>query len=265
MPPSQLAVGGASVLAGLLLYVAVFVVAWRRRPWPDGLVATAVMVATIGLVVRLPYQTLSLATLDPAPLLDELAPAMVALMSKRVVAVAWVSTVASACLTWLVHVAAVGVAQVVRGERAAYASRMQGHQLGWAAAVGIAVGGVLLLTQPDPDISLHPALATSTWQRSLWAVSRGLGAAVGGELLWRGVVQGALVQRLGPIAGIAGATALAAVPSLVGPDAAWQLPAALATGAVFGTLAFRHSLTSSTLAHAVAVTLAAVPLALEAP
>jgi hypothetical protein len=257
MLDAPLALGGAVAGAGLLLYLTLFVVALRRRPWPAGAAGRAATVAALVVALRLPYQAISLQTLDPAVLFDDLSEPMVALLSRRVVTVAWVSTVITTAFTALLHLAAAGIAHTTRPEEGS-PWPLHEPRRGLLPAMGgaLVLVAVAFAAGSTVELTLHPSLAEQPMLRRVWACSAAASGAVGAEILWRGAVQGLLVQRLGTAA--VGITAvLAALPSAAGGSLAVS-GASLACHLLLGALAHRWSLTTSTVAHLVGAVVAAL-------
>lgn len=258
--PSPLA-SAAVLLGGAAFYVVLAVAAWRRRPWPAPAWRAAVGLALLALLARLPYQAVSLATLDLSPALDDVDPVVATFLARRVMPIAAVTALLSTGLTALLHLVAAGVAQTA--DPPAYRPV---PTVGLAAAlvVGALGAGVLGGLAPPTDTTLHPQLAAGGALAVLWSLSRAMGAAVAAELVWRGAALGLLRQKAPPLAAIGLVGVASAVPGAIGSPSLAFAAGSLVLHTTLTGLAYRWGATSSTLAHLVAGGSAALWMALEA-
>jgi len=256
-----LLLGGGAV--GLAVVVGILVRAWRLRPWPPAVWRHALLLATLILAVRLPYQAISVATFDLSGTLEDLATPLADLISRRTQWALLLATGLTAVASWGLHLLCVPVAHAAHAAHTARGApafpwldqRPTPAQLGPLFAGGLALGIVVGWFTPAPDLTFHPTLATAPALALPWSLSRAVGSALGQELLWRGVVQRTLVARLGA-GGVALTVLLATVPAVSGPLAGLALAALLHTA--LGVLAYRTSVHHTLLLHLVAATVGAL-------
>jgi membrane protease YdiL (CAAX protease family) len=248
----------------LALFVAVPIVAWRARPLPEGTLRQGAAFAILVLALQLPALVVYPLYYDPGPLLeDELAPPLVHALSPDLAWAMFSAGLGSAALLAAWRVLVWPVATVMH-ERPAFPwlRRGEGRPWGSALALGLGLGllGVALdlvfgggpdtIAREAPD--LFPGLPDSWPTRLALGATGGVAAALSEELLFRGVLQRALLRWL-PVAGaIALAAGVAACGHALTPHLPWlDVVRAGGFATALGVLAHRHGLECSLLAHTV--------------
>ncbi len=263
---ARLALVAVYSLVVVALFVGVPILTWRSRPLPTGTLRLGGMLAGLVLALQLPGIVTYALYYDPRMLLeDELAPPLVHAVAPDLAWAMFAASLGSAVVMGLWRVVAVPAAELL-DEASAFpvALRREARPWGSAFALGLGLGllgvAATLALGAGPDSiareapGLFPGLPTSWPTRLALGLTGGLAAAVSEELLFRGVLQRALLRWLPVPAAIAIAAAVVGCGKAVEPHLPWL---AMAQGGVFsgalGALAHRHGLETSLVAHGVLV------------
>jgi len=260
----RLALTGLYGLVVVGLFVAVPLVAWRARPLPARSLREGAACAALVWALQLPGLVVYARYYDAGPLLqDEFAPPFVDALAPDLAWAMLAAGLTSALIMGIWRVFAWPVAIVVH-ETVAFPFVRGGEARPWGSALALGLGlglmGVALSIGlgPGPDSiaaeapDLFPGLPDSWPTRLALGATGGVAAAMSEELLFRGILQRALLRRMPAAGAVALAATVVACGHALTPHLPWvDMLRAGMFAAAFGALAHRHGLESSLLAHIV--------------